>query len=344
VETERKLENRSNGGKPKLVRPGRFQSRQTLRWVLASLLLALTASGAPPTDGAAKAFTPAKPSAATQIQKTSAERGVNPCNSPDPGFGAYEPWNRAPTHGQMLLPKRSRVSVRGDFDVMFHFHGHDPARKEWVRVMDGVVFVGITLGVGSGKYESTFRDRAAFPKLVESVEEAVAKHAGRKKARARRIGLSAWSAGYGAVQEILRHPPSRDRIDSVILLDGMHCGYAQQGSLNKPQIQPFIDFARRAATGNRFMLVSHSSIIPPGYASTTETANFLIHELGGKPSKAKTRKGDPMGLELIARFDRKGFHVRGFSGNDTMDHCAHLGFFRDVLTSYIRPRWQAPAP
>jgi hypothetical protein len=326
------------------VRPDGFQSRRISFSVLVSLSLTVTAHAGPAGDGAAKSFTPAKPSAVTQTQKTAAERGVNPCNSPDPGFGAYEPWNRAPTLGQMLLPKRSRVSVRGDFDVMFHFHGHDPARKEWVRVMDGVVFVGITLGVGSGKYETTFRDPAAFPKLVESVEEAVAKHAGRKKARARRIGLSAWSAGYGAVQEILRDPSARRRIDSVILLDGMHCGYAGQGGLNKPQIQPFIDFARRAATGDRFMLVSHSSIIPPGYASTTETANLLIHELGGKPAKAKARKGDPMGLELIARFDRKGFHVRGFSGNDTMDHCAHLGFFRDVLTSYIRPRWQAPSP
>lgn len=292
----------------------------------------------------AKVFTPAKPAAATQVQKTAAERGVNPCNSPDPGFGAYEPWNRAPTLGQMLLPKRGGVSSRGDFDVMFHFHGHDPARKEWVRVMNGVVFVGITLGVGSGKYEETFRDRSAFTKLVESVEEGVAKHAGRKRARARRIGLSAWSAGYGAVQEILRDPAARNRIDSVILLDGMHCGYAGQGQLNKPQIQPFIDFAERAASGDRFMLVSHSSIIPPGYASTTETANFLIHELGGKPAKAKTRKGDPMGLELIARYDRKGFHVRGFSGNDTMDHCAHLGFFRDVLASYVKPRWRSPSP
>ena len=34
------------------------------------------------------------------------------------------------------------------------------------------------------------------------------------------------------------------------------------------------------------MFVSHSSIIPPGYASTTETANFLIEKVGGKPHKA----------------------------------------------------------
>ncbi len=311
---------------------------------MASLLVQAPALAGSEERAKSVAFIPAKPPAATQVQKTAAERGVNPCNSPDPGFGAYEPWNRAPTLGQMLLPKRGGVSSRGEFDVMFHFHGHDPARKEWVRVMNGVVFVGITLGVGSGKYEETFRNHAAFPKLVESVEREVARKAGRSKARARRIGLSAWSAGYGAVQEILRDPPSRNRVDSVILLDGMHCGYAGQGGLNRPQIQPFIDFARRAATGDRFMLVSHSSIIPPGYASTTETANFLIHELGGKPAKAKARKGDPMGLELIARFDRKGFHVRGFSGNDTMDHCAHLGFYRDVLTSYIKPRWRSPSP
>jgi hypothetical protein len=319
------------------------QPRRFLFAALACLLVAGTGAAESTRTKGAKGFHPEKPPAATQVQKTSAERGVNPCNSPDPGFGAYEKWSREPTLGQMLLPKRGGVSARGDFDVMIHFHGHEAARKEWVRVMNGVVFVGITLGIGSGKYESTFRDPSAFTKLVESVEQAVAKHAGRRKARARRIGLSAWSAGYGAVQEILRDKAARDRIDSVVLLDGLHCGYAQK-SLNAPQIQPFLDYAKRAAGGERFMLVSHSSIIPPSYASTTETANFLIHELGGKPTKAKTRRGDPMGLELIARFDRKGFHVRGFSGNDVLDHCAHLGFFRDVLASYIKPRWRAPAP
>ena len=90
------------------------------------------------------------------------------------------------------------------------------------------------------------------------------------------------------------------------------------------------------------MFVSHSSIIPPGYASTTETANFLIFKLGGKPQKTRPRSSDPMGLDLVARYSRGDFHVRGYSGNDKMDHCAHIGLLHDVLKVHVKPRWNSP--
>jgi hypothetical protein len=49
-----------------------------------------------------------------------------------------------------------------------------------------------------------------------------------------------------------------------------------------------------------------------------------------------------MGLEANQRWDSGGFHVRGFDGNDKMDHCAHLGLLKDVLRVHIKPRWQSP--
>jgi hypothetical protein len=90
------------------------------------------------------------------------------------------------------------------------------------------------------------------------------------------------------------------------------------------------------------MYVSHSSIMPRGFASTTETANFLIDRVGGRAVRARPRKGDPMGLELISLFSRGNFHVRGFSGNGKLDHCAHIGLLRDVLKVHLRPRWNSP--
>jgi hypothetical protein len=169
----------------------------------------------------------------------------------------------------------------------------------------------------------------------------VAKKSGRSRARARKIGLSAWSAGYGAIQTILSQSYGRGRVDAVILLDGLHGGYAGK-SLDERQLGPFIHFARAAATGEKFMFVSHSSIIPPGYASTTETAQLLIAKVGGKPRPATPRASDPMGLELIGRYDRGNFHVRGYSGNGKLDHCAQIGLYRDVLGVHIKPRWRSP--
>lgn len=299
-------------------------------------------SGASARGGASsKSWVTAKPDASTQTQKSPAERGgINPCMSPDPGWGVYDRWSRAPSMGQMISPQRGGLSG-GRFDVMFHFHGHEPIRKEWVKVERGAVLVGIDLGIGSGPYEASFRDPGAFPALLASVERAMAEKHGLKTARARKIGLSAWSAGYGAVGEILRHPRWAARVDAVVLLDGLHAGY-ERDSLRAAQLSPFVDFARRAREGQKLMFVSHSSIIPPGYASTTETANYLIHQLGGRPASARPRGGDPWGLELISRYDRGGFHVRGFRGNAKMDHCAHIGLYKDVLKVYIVPRWGSP--
>jgi LysM repeat protein len=282
-----------------------------------------------------------KPTEASQTQKTPAERGgVNPCLTDDPGWGIYDGWSRGITMGQMTMPGRGGVTKSGSFDVIFHFHGHEAARKEWVEVMDGTVLVGITLGIGSGAYSSAFSSPHVFDDLLESVEREVAAARGLKKAKARKIGLSGWSAGYGAVEMILRSRASK--IDTVILLDGLHAGYGPDGVVQEAQLEPFLAFARKAKAGQKFMFVSHSSIIPPGYASTTETASWLIMKLGGKPKKSRPRASDPMGLELNRRWDAGNFHVRGYDGNDKMDHCAHFGVLHDVLRVHVKKRFHSP--
>lgn len=283
----------------------------------------------------------AKPPPWTQVQKSAKERGVNPCNTPDPGWGVYTHWDRGVSMGQFIAPQRGGITRSGAFDVMFHFHGHEAVRKEWVQVMHGAVLVGIDLGIGSGPYAHAFQGPNTFKRLVESIEAQMAKKTGKKHAHVRHVGLSAWSAGYGAVGEILQQPYAKKVVDTVVLLDGLHCGYVGR-KLEARQIEPFIHFAKLAARGHKYMFVSHSSIIPPGYASTTETAHLLIRKVGGHFHRAHPRPGDPMGMDLIGRYDRGNFHVRGYAGNDKMDHCAHVGLYHDILKVHIRRRWRSP--
>jgi hypothetical protein len=280
-----------------------------------------------------------KPGPETQTQKSAKDRGINPCLTPDPGFGSYRFWDRGVTVGQFIQPGRGGLTKSGQFDVMVHFHGHEAVRKEWVQVMDGAVLVGIDLGIGSGAYSGTFSNPHAFEALIHSVETTVAKKAGVKSARVRHVGLSAWSAGYGAVGEILSQDYGKRVVDTVILLDGLHSGYEGR-SLNAAQLKPFVDYAQRAADKRVMMFVSHSSIVPPGYASTTETAHYLVHRLGGRVRKQRGR--GPMGLEMIDRWSRGYFHMRGYVGNDKMDHCAHIGLLRDVLRTHVKKRWKSP--
>lgn len=88
------------------------------------------------------------------------------------------------------------------------------------------------------------------------------------------------------------------------------------------------------------MYQTHSSIIPPGYASTREVSHHIVKAVGGKIRKSK--RSDRYGLELFERYDRRGYKVRGYRGNDKPDHCAHLGLMRDVMRVLINPRWNSP--
>ncbi|HRI72724.1 MAG TPA: hypothetical protein PK156_51160, partial [Polyangium sp.] len=172
-------------------------------------------------------------------------------------------------------------------------------------------------------------------------EAAMAKKTGNKNAHVRHLALSSWSAGYGAIEQILRQPAGK-RVEAVILLDSLHTGYVDEHSkaLKTQQIEPFLEYAKRAAKKQTFMYMSHSSIIPPGYASTTEVATHFIAELKGKSKKAK--RADVLGLDMIRRYDKGDFHVRGYTGDDKPDHCAHIGLMADIIRVHLEPRWKTP--
>lgn len=287
--------------------------------------------GPPKAEGAAKRWKPSKPP----------RRGGNPCMTPDPGFGIYDTWSSAPSIGQMIAPHKGGVTKSGGFDLVVHFHGHEAIRKEFVKTAKGIVLVGIDLGIGSGAYSKTFASPYVFTQLIRSVEAEMAKRSGKKNAHVRKLALSAWSAGYGAIEQILRQPAGKG-VDAVILLDSLHTGYAdeQQGTLKGDQLEPFVDFAKRAAAKKTFMYMSHSSIIPPGYASTGEVAAYVVKQLKGKAKKASRQ--DVLGLDMFERFDRGNFHMRGYTGNDKPDHCAHIGLMADIVRVHLQGAWKTP--
>jgi hypothetical protein len=103
-------------------------------------------------------------------------------------------------------------------------------------------------------------------------------------------------------------------------------------------LAPFVDFAKRAAKGETLMYVSHSSVLPK-YASTTQTANYLIWQVGGKPQPVRHSPEAPYGLERITEFSAGNLHVLGYSGNGRSDHCAQFALYQDALRNWLAPRW-----
>lgn len=290
----------------------------------------------------------ADPGPETQGEKPSAARGgVFPCAAPDPGFAHYAKWVQVAPMAHVLAPPAApnlgTVRPDGSFDVVFHFHGREPLRKEWVRAMEGTesdaVLVAVDIGIASEPYRETFRDPRTFSQVLLAVEAELQRRSGNPRAFAQNITLSSWSAGYGAVGQLLSQPIPQARVGSVVLLDGLHAGF-HESTLGEDRMKPFVQFAKLAATGSRLMFVSHSSIRTPGYASTTQTARYLVWKLGGRPQTVPATASDPMGLDRYSAFTQGNFHVRGFAGTGASDHCAHLGLMRDVLAVHLKPFWQ----
>ncbi|HLV19357.1 MAG TPA: hypothetical protein VKZ49_00690 [Polyangiaceae bacterium] len=256
-------------------------------------------------------------------------RGANPCNLPQADEAVLSAWVPIEPDGYFSRPHAPEFLDVGAFDLVVHFHGHEPARRELASAGVPLGLLGLSLPVGQS-YESYFSVPGRLEAMLGEVQRQVSLQTG-SEARLRHLALTAWSAGFTGIRALLRQPIA-EKVDAVVLIDGLHT--AREPRAAAAQIEPFARFAARAARLERLMIVTHSSIDPPNFSSTTETAHQLIAGLNGRPSEVYRR--DRYGLELVHLFDRGNFHVRGYAGNDKLDHCAQFGAYRDALRTVHR--------
>ena len=270
-----------------------------------------------------------------QYSRSAAERGgIEPCGIQASDTSAVEAWVPL-SQGHFVAPRDFGLDESGHFNLVLHFNGDEPVRREWIKSQ--APFVLYTLTAPASQYAPLMSGSHWSAAIVAEIERALSKASGRT-ARVGRVALSAWSAGFVAVEAALAQPAND--IDAVILIDGLHAPRDNNAAF-RAQMQPFVDYAARAAEHHGLFVVSHSAIDPPGFASTTECAHYLIASLGGRPTPV--RRADALGLELVEYFSRGNFHVLGYAGNNTADHCAQLAVLNDAYAALGR-RWGAPVP
>jgi hypothetical protein len=268
-----------------------------------------------------------------QNSRTPAERGgIEPCASQPVDTSGFDEW--APVaQGKFTAPRELVLDEDGGFDLVIHLLGDEPIRRELINSRQAFVLHSITVS-SSQSYAPLFTGTQLQAAIVSGVEQALSKRFGRP-AHKRHLAMSAWSAGFVGIEAALAQPWAKD-IDAVILIDGLHAPRGNEPAF-KAQMKPFLDFAALAARGERSFLVSHSSIDPPDFASTSECAHYLIASLGGRPRPV--RRSDRFGLELVEFFSAGDFQVRGYAGNDRADHCAQLAVLRDAFAA-LGKRWR----
>ena len=269
-----------------------------------------------------------------QASRTRAQRGgVEPCATQAIDTAGFEDW--APvSRGKFTAPRTLALDDDGGFDLVIHLLGDEPIRRELIESEQPFALYSLTVGANQS-YAPLFTGTQLQASIVAGIEQALSKRFA-KPAHLRHLAMSAWSAGFVGIEAALAQPSSKD-IDAVILIDGLHAPRGNDLAF-KAQMKPFVDFAARAARSERAFFVSHSSIDPPDFASTTECAHYLIATLGGKPEPV--RRADRFGLDLVEFFSAGEFQVRGYAGNDRADHCAQLAVLRDAFAALGR-RWKA---
>jgi len=244
----------------------------------------------------------------------------------------------APGTRVISLPGGCR-SVSKPYDLLIHYHGAPPVLETAFERsgIDGALVI-YNWGIGSGAYEAPYEIPNSYDHTLESIRLGI-KELCPTAAKPKRVALSGWSAGYGAVQHIIDRAADAARVDAVLLADGMHVGFEPEGNrrVNALAMAPFTLFADEAVAGHKLFAITHSSIQTP-YASTTETAEFLLDAEGLQVDRSEL-PGPRPGMTLTSRADREGFHMRGFAGDDKSAHCDHLFAFGDLLMAPLKEYW-----
>jgi hypothetical protein len=227
------------------------------------------------------------------------------------------------------------------YDLLIHFHGAPPVLEAAFDKsgIDGVLVI-YNWGIGSGAYEDPFAAPGMFNQVLTNITNGV-RELCPTAAAPKRIGLSGWSAGYGAIWRILDRANDAAKVDAVLLSDGLHAGFVgneRERNVNPAQMAAFELFADQAVADKRLFAITHSTIETP-YASTTETATYLLDAVGVDRIQV-SMPGPRPDMELTSRADRGSFHVRGFAGQDKPAHANQLYAFGDLLLPYLRERWR----
>jgi hypothetical protein len=261
---------------------------------------------------------------------------------------AFEPHWQGVSFGAYLAPKELAVTDDGGVDVLFHFHAGQMADAQWRASGANAVIVSAGFGIGTTPYVEAFRDPTRFKRMLGEVLKSLGAKAGRTL-HARRVTLAAWSAGFAAVSKILAVSEYFDLVDTVVLNDALHTAYTRTNAdaplgpglgvdrVNVKSLAPFVRFAREAIEGRKAMVMTHSSILPPDYASASEATMALLHELGLTPTE--THETNARGMEAYYRADSGNLHVTGFKGTAKRDHMNHLYLVGALLREHAVPRW-----
>ncbi len=256
----------------------------------------------------------------------------------------------------LFVPQSWTCATNGQVPLTIHFHSATWfAIDEHLRHGLKTPLLAFYLGEGSSKYREPFSDPQRLERMLRLTEQQLALSGGTNLLHIASIDISSFSAGYGAVREILKAPEYRKMIRRVVLCDSLYASFEVEagGKTNRvparEHIEPWLPFARAAAAGQKTFVLTHSQVPTANYANSAECAQALIAAVGVPIQKIAAGSSPAAQGEfpLLYRSDLGNFHVWGYAGTNAMAHMIHARHLAEVWqaldSAELLPTSQPPA-
>jgi hypothetical protein len=232
---------------------------------------------------------------------------------------------------KLFLPASYEHRPGAVADVLVHFHGHPQTvwnNAAYARL--NAVVVTVNYNGLSSAYSTPFAGGGSFRTLLDDALARLREQPDfPDDLRWGNVAVSSFSAGYGAVREVLKQQAFRDEIDALVLADSLYASTDTDGTPVDSQLADFINFARLAAEGKKTFVFTHSLVPTNGYERTEECGDEMLARLG-----LATAPIDAQGLGSLAFYrhaERGGFDFWGARGATGDAHMAHLRYLGEFL-------------
>jgi hypothetical protein len=232
---------------------------------------------------------------------------------------------------KIFIPSNYYQRTNNAADVLVHFHG-DPQtfwnNAKYANLNSIIVTVNYS-GLSSA-YATSFSNSALLQSLLDEALTKVRNDASiADTLQWDKIAVSSFSAGYGAVREILKSSTYRNDIDVLLAADSLYATTAGDGTSLDSQLADYKTFANLAKAGSKSFVFTHSQVPTYTYESTGEVGDELMQSLGTTPSAINT---NGLGTLNFYRTAQTGnFKLWGATGSDGDSHLEHLRYIGQFL-------------
>ena len=232
---------------------------------------------------------------------------------------------------KIFIPDNYYQRADGKADLLIHFHGDPQTFRNNAKYANlNTIIVTVNYSGLSSAYSTPFSNAALFQSLInETLDKVTDEPSIPDSLEWDKIAVSSFSAGYGAVREILESSTYRNEIDVLLAADSLYATTAADGTAVDSQLVDYKTFANLAKTGSKTFIYSHSQVPTYTYESTYEVADELMQSLGLTATLINT---NGLGTLNFYRTAKTGnFNLWGATGTDGDSHLEHLRYIGEFL-------------